>query len=518
MTFHLSEAELQSGFEAIEHHGYSALLPTPPEWDVLKSEWEALKSELAKVDLDTYSPVRPLRVYAPKNRATVRVVSLLHPIDLLFYTALTLVAKNDLEQSRIPTSKKIVFSYRADGASNRLYKSTPTFRDFRTALDEKSARAKIKYIAAADIADFYPRMYQHRLENAVESAATNERTREVARVLVKKLIGNLSGNNSYGIPVGPYASRLLAESVLADVDAYLISESYDFIRWVDDYYFFLPDEQSGQEVLSRLAQRLYEKHGLTLSSAKTNIFEKTRFRRRFASTPEAEVDHRLDVLNDLSARFDPYLEEEVELSDEEIAQLTAAGIAEIIEEALEEKDLVDYETISAILRHRSVLSQLPVEFRKRVADTLLDNIEHLYPVADEVARFFSGFTDYNWGDRKRARTKLIKSLDPRKGRWPPDFYIMWILAIFAESDAWRDTPDYARIFRDHRSDVVRRTAALAIYKNGTRADALETKDRYEAASRLEQTAILLASRKLGKDERKHWRNSLQITGPLEKKL
>lgn len=519
MTFNLSEAELQSALEAIEHHGYSALLPTPPEWAVMKAEWASLRPEIAKLDLDTYTPVRPLRIYAPKSRATVRVVSLLHPLDLIIYTALTLVIKNDIEMARVPSSKKVVFSYRADTIkNNRLYRTTPTFRDFFDRLDKKSAKAIAKFVAVADIADFYPRIYQHRLENAVESASTSPRSREVARVLVRKLIGNLSGNNSYGIPVGPYASRLLGEVVLADVDSYLMSEGYDFVRWVDDYYFFLPTEQAAQEVLMGLAQRLYEKHGLTLSSSKTKILKRSKFRERFSEDPNDIVDERISLIRGLSERFDPYLEEDVELSPEEIIELTGAGIADLIQDALADEELVDYETVSAILRHPEVLSQLPIESRKQVADKLLENIEHLYPVAAEFSRFFSRFTDYNWRDRKKAKAKLLRSLQPQKGRWPPDYYMLWVLSIFGESDAWRDAPDYAKIFRDHRSDVVRRMAAIAIAKNGTRADALETRDRFEPASRLEQTAILLASHKLGVDERKHWRNSLQLTGILERKL
>ena len=90
------------------------------------------------------------------------------------------------------------------------------------------------YVAVADIADFYPRIYQHRLENVIESVASSQRVRDVARVLVKKLIGNLLGKDSYGIPVGPYASRLLAEALLIDVDASLESRGIDFVRWVDD--------------------------------------------------------------------------------------------------------------------------------------------------------------------------------------------------------------------------------------------------------------------------------------------
>jgi hypothetical protein len=225
--FKLTTAELQNALEAIEHHGYSTLLPTPPEWLVLRNQWAEIKKELSETDLDVYSPVLPLRVYAPKTRATVRIVSLLHPVDLILYTALTLIVKDELESARVPPSKQMIFSYRTErGVNNRLYSRANSYAMFRDRLHRKSHQDNVRYVALADIADFYPRIYQHRLENIVETCASTPRGRAVARVLIKRLISKLSDSNSYGIPIGPYASRILAEAVLIDVDSYLLSENW----------------------------------------------------------------------------------------------------------------------------------------------------------------------------------------------------------------------------------------------------------------------------------------------------
>jgi hypothetical protein len=200
----------------------------------------------------------------------------------------------------------------------------------------------------------------------IESCATSERGEEVARVLVRKLISDLSGKNSYGIPVGPYASRLLAEAVLIDVDSYLLSERLDFVRWVDDYFFFTRTEQEAQEILIRLAEKLYDRHGLTLSALKTKIQSSETFVKRFDSNPESNVDSRIETIKELSSRFDPYSDEEIELSDEERDELAEIDFAEIIAEALENRDLVDYETLSSLLRHPEVLLLLPSNSRKNL--------------------------------------------------------------------------------------------------------------------------------------------------------
>ena len=135
-------------------------------------------------------------------------------------------------------------------------------------MKKKANRNNIKFIGIADIADFYPRIYQHRLENVLQTVAKSQRGNDVARVLVKKLISKLMERNSYGIPVGPYGSRILAEAVLIDVDSFLYTNNIDFVRWVDDFNIFCKSEYEAQSSLFRLGEWLYSNHGLTLQSAK----------------------------------------------------------------------------------------------------------------------------------------------------------------------------------------------------------------------------------------------------------
>lgn len=202
--FSLTTTELDNALAAIQHHGYSAMLPAPPEWDTVVTNWPAIRDSIRQIDLDTYVPYKPLTVFSPKNRANVRVLHMLHPQDLLIYTALTLIAKNDIEKNRLPTKSKNVFSYRASLSSDgEIYSIKGAYDAYQKRLGDLANRPLFKYVAIADIADFYARIYQHRLENVIESVATTQRVRDVARVLVKKLIGNLMGKDSYGIPVGP---------------------------------------------------------------------------------------------------------------------------------------------------------------------------------------------------------------------------------------------------------------------------------------------------------------------------
>ncbi len=109
---------------------------------------------------------------------------------------------------------------------------------------------------------FNPRIYHHRLENVIQASARSQRSIDVARVLVRKYLSNISGRNNYGIPIGPNASRVLAEAVLIDVDAGLLSDGADFIRWVDDYTIFCKSEVKAQRLLFRLSEHLFTNHSL----------------------------------------------------------------------------------------------------------------------------------------------------------------------------------------------------------------------------------------------------------------
>jgi hypothetical protein len=515
VSFNLTEQELQNAFEAIEHHGYSGLVPTPPEWQTVCDRWNELKPLLAGIDLDDYVPNKPMVMFAPKTRATVRPISLLHPTDLLIYSALVLIVKDDLEAQRIALARKRVFSYRANGEPNRFYAARPSFQDFFEISRRKAARSGTSIVGIADIADFFPRIYLHRLENVVYAAGGTPRAKAVARVLVRKFLGHVAGRNSYGIPIGPYASRVLAEAVLTDVDATLQSDGIDFIRWVDDYTIFCKTESQAQLEIFRLSELLFNNHGLTLSAIKTKIIAKENFQERFLQDPEREVDADLATLETVASRHDPYADEEIELSEVDIAQLQQLNFQNMLETALADRDLVDYERLKAILGHRSLLDKLSAERRGEMTDVLLDNMEHLYPIAEVVAQFFRTFTTAPARIKRRIAKRLLASIKSSRGRWPPDYQMAWVLSVLTSAEDWGCAPKALRIFNTHPSDVVRRFAALALYANGSRAEVVTLRAEYTNASPLTRLAILLASRKLGQDERRHWRQTLHLTGELE---
>src|SRR5262249_9670390 len=109
-------------------------------------------------------------------------------------------------------------------------------------------------------------------------------------------------------------------------------------------------------------------------------------------------------------------------------------------------------------------------------------------------------------------------LDPilKNSKYVSDYYAIWILSIFAASPSWNHADKLLTILRETRSDAVRRYAALALATAGTRAEVLTVKHNLQAASHLCRTAMMMATSKMGRDERKYLRQSLRLHDTLEK--
>src|SRR5206468_12497681 len=114
--------------------------------------------------------------------------------------------------SRIPTVEQTVFSFRFQPAANgQMFDSRISYSDFIARCEHLSGTGKFSHVAVADIADFYARLYHHRLENALNAAS---RKRYHVRA-VQRLLSGWNATESHGIPVGSAPARLLAEITIS---------------------------------------------------------------------------------------------------------------------------------------------------------------------------------------------------------------------------------------------------------------------------------------------------------------
>lgn len=207
---------------ALEHalqYGDTDVFPLPFEYNALRHEWASVRGWLEKQDVLMWQ-VRPHRtLLSPKTRHGFRVITQLDPLDFLVFAAIVKELGQDIENHRVPISQEVVFSYRfSPDVDGQLFDPDVGYSAFQ----ERSLELlrSHKYVAATDIADFYARIYHHRLENALQSATSRQSH-------VSAIVGLLSGWNeteTFGIPVGNAPSRLLAEITIADIDEALLAK------------------------------------------------------------------------------------------------------------------------------------------------------------------------------------------------------------------------------------------------------------------------------------------------------
>lgn len=510
-TFYLTPTELDASLNAIIFHGYSDFFPGPPEFKILNEKWPIFRDYLAGVNLEEYKPYRPMEMSAPKSKINLRWVSLLHPFDLVIYTALVLLMREEIEQARVGADQEMVLSFRRAKAVDRLYDPLPSHGEFAERLLKKATESSDGYVALTDIADFYPRLYQHRVRNALDALLSSRRKSKAAQLLEEQILRGLTADGaSLGIPIGPAASRPLAEAALIDVDEALLSFKIDFIRYIDDSAIFGDSLEMVEWGIRQLGEIIYKNHGLTLQSAKTVIY----------SCKEYVGQHQYDEAeeNEVEKAFDEIVEQYFydvfsidDLTSRQRETIDSMDFAEVLTSALEEEK-VNYKKVAFIFEKLSAVQHpdlIPV---------ILENLPRLYPVAHAIHGFFSEFEFADEDEQKQVGESLLEPILTTSKMRALEYYSVWILQLFSEHSSWNHSRTLLRIFRDADSEVVQRYAALAIGKSGSRSSALLFKQQFSAASELTRTAMILSSSKLGRDERRHWIAGLRLTDFFEKNL
>ena len=223
---------------------------------------------------------RPLQfILTPKNRFVFdyRKAAIVSPSCLAKFLAIVFQYAEIVENARIPTSENIVFSCRFAPNMNGVFDRNIGYSNWREETKRRASGSSCNFVVSCDIAAFYDRVNIHRIESTLLSIGVDP----CLVRLTNDLLLFWSRKDSYGIPVGNVASRILAEAALIDIDQYLISEQIEFTRYVDDYRLFAPNLLIAQGWMNKLTTRLF-RDGLMLNTGKTQI--------RSAIKKDGEVD------------------------------------------------------------------------------------------------------------------------------------------------------------------------------------------------------------------------------------
>lgn len=506
-------SSLDWALEHIRRFGDTDIFPVPFEYEAIASAWKAKggpREWMEKQDPLSWTCRPHRRCLVPKHRFGFRISTQLDPLDAIAFTSLVCDLGKDIERTRLPVSREIVHSYRfgplADG---RMYETKPNWNTFRSRSMDLVRAGSYSHVVVADIADFFPKIYSHPLENElIECTAQRKST-------AKAILGMLKQWNqtiSYGLPVGPAASRLLAELALTIVDKAMVDKGAVYCRFSDDFRIFCADFREAHERLAFLAQVLFESLGVTLQQHKTEILSEPEFRRTLAS-PQRQARSRLSqqfeaILSALGID-DPYRNIDYEhLSPTLKQQVDALNLGQVLEEQIDLGKDLDIKISSFVLRR---LTQLRDD---AYVDVVLDNFDTFYPVFPDAVSYIACLDGLHGNKRRKIGQKLLDALEHTVSGHL-EFHRCWLLNVFAESDRWDNEALLAQLESKWQDVFTRRELILARGRAGHAQWFKMHKLNVENLGPWERRAFLYAASCLPGDEAKHWWDGLRKGGSLD---
>ncbi|MET7969016.1 RNA-directed DNA polymerase [Micromonospora sp. NPDC005305] len=492
----------------ISRWGDTDVFPFAPENIIFHDRKDETVALLKKIDGDLTSALDSHPPYIEGALSLItyegfRYVSQIDPIWNAYMLGLALRISPEIEAARIPASQQAVFSYRLN--INRETSSIFEIGSWNSFSEASQSIAQnYNYIAICDIADFYGRIYHHRLQNSLNLLG------EVGDVPSKviKLLTGFSGGVSYGLPVGGQAARIFSELLLNRVDRLLVSRGIKFCRYADDYRLFADTREDAFRALVFLTEALQRNEGLTLQRHKTRVLSTKDFVRSPLLLPEdsdelspQERDERR--LLKLSLRFDPYSDtrdEDYERLRHDVEQFDVIGMltAEVA------KSRVNSPVVKKLAR---IIKLFDVEVRDAAAEMLVANLDVLAPALPVVLRVLEEVLP-------NVSPALAKKLpaEIRRRIQAEEYWVMvpvnlaYALRILKHDHSEENVPLAARIFESAPPFIQRDIVYLM---HGWKADywLSDKRKQWRNLHPWVQRAILLASFSLG-DEGRHWRQSI----------
>jgi hypothetical protein len=497
----LKPASLDWALRHALSRGDTDIFPYAFEFMAIEHDWGDIRGFLSGVDVLRWHARALRRCLSPKRKWGFRVATQLDPLDFLIFAALVYEIGSDLESQRLPSASESEFMV----ASNRFCPSTEGsmfdasvgYRAFQERSEELAKTPRVTHVVSTDISDFYPRLYHHRVEGAL-SSATNKNNHVLG---LRNLISQWNQTQSYGIPVGPAPSRLIAEITIDDVDKILVAESTIFARYVDDYRLFCTSDVDAYRKLALLADVLYKNHGLTLQQEKTAIDPVEKFLASNSDTPErAALRTSAKVFEKLLAELsitDPYSDIEYDqLNDQSKEYIEELSLPSLLNEQMERED-IDQPTVRFLLARLGQLDTIDA------AEMVLNNVDKLFPVFPDVIRYFARLRSLEEEHRHDIGRRLLEHTE-QSSVAASAFHRMWLFSLFSQGIEWGNSDQLVSLYGRYEDAFSRRKLTLALSKSDQSFWFRSRKDDVFELGGWMKRAFLAGASCLPVDERKHW--------------
>ena len=302
----LSESSLDFALAHVEAFYDSDFFPKPDEYVAIRACWDDAKKHLMQTNVEKLKFEFPRTMPVRKTNGGFRIVHQLDPIATIVYTALAHQVAADIELSRAP--RNVAFAYRVDLSATSFFGHSTGHPLFVQRCRDLAKHSK--FVLKTDVADFYNRIYLHRIESSISAMKP---TFEPIAKTIEDFLMRLNTKSSQGIPIGPAASIIMAESALNDIDQYLQNKGVQHARYVDDIRIFSDSREQLEILLEDLVGHLFDEHRLQLSGPKTAVVDAAAFLLSLSTPEELENESAIGLMHAMS--------DYGEASDDDIAEL-----------------------------------------------------------------------------------------------------------------------------------------------------------------------------------------------------
>jgi len=497
-------------------HGDTDIFPFPFERFVFQDEEdEVLKTIVEYNDnfedyLARYSP-QNVSALTPVNYVGFRWATQIDYIWNAYFLACVLILRKEIEAARVPLEEECVFSYRIspDKKTGSLFDRELGFSSFLNKSRELSQ--KNEFVVLCDISEFYPRLGHHRLENALQQIdGSSDYPKKIMDFL-----SNFSRTNSFGLPIGGPAARILSELTINQIDKLLVGRGIKFTRFADDYHIFENSKEEAYKSLIFLSEKLFINQGLTLQKSKTRIMSAAEFQATMPHTdsqveprdPNSEgdalpyIDQRSKLLA-FSLKFDPYSPSRDEDYERLRAEIQKYDILAIL------KDELGKTRVHTALAKKLVkaIQYLEDDVRDQAVLSVISNSEVLYPIFSSVLVMVEQVIGVlSAAVKDQVKSELIELIENESHIFRVDIHIAYAVRVLSHFNEPEVVSLMQRIYETRSSPLVRRDIILAMARCGEWYWLSDVKNNFRQLSNPERRAFIVASYTL-RDEGQHWRD------------
>ncbi|HHN8581117.1 RNA-directed DNA polymerase [Providencia vermicola] len=510
-TFKYKKNDLESAFalaiKNIINFGDTDIFPYPYETRMFDDLFEQILVALKETHKNFSEHINECPPINISTCSTVgyngyRWATQIDPYWNAYFLGIILSIASEIEENRV--DENCVYSYRfaPDFTSGSLFCKKITWRKFQEdSLELAKSDDNINYIVTCDIADFYTRIYHHRLENALDRIDPHKNISSK----IKKMMQIFSGTNSYGLPVGGPASRILAELALDSLDHLLLINSIKFKRYVDDFIIFCNTKEDAHSILTLLSKKLMENEGLTLQKHKTNILSKDEF---ISLTQSKLLGSSDDIGSPVKAKFmslpiryDPYSQNANEQYEEIKESLKEFDLLGMLSDELQ-KSKINQPFTKQLVKSLSMTSDKVLSDAFKV---MFNSINELYPIFNTIIQVaISSWQRFDLETKNIINAKIIELINSDSFILKIELNLSFIIKLLSKENTVENQIILIDLYKSNSDSIlINLLITQAMAKWNIFYWLSELRRNFPTMSSWQRRLFIVSSYLLG-DEGKHW--------------